>query len=178
MIVGWIVKRRIVMTTRPPVLVGVFSDHRQAEQAVKKLHGSGFINGQMSYMGAYAHGGFLEGLQRAIAGGPDAIDVAGQLVDLGLPTEQAERYAREHAAGHSILALEPGMRAQEAQDILQSSGALDYTHVPVTATAASEAQSDNVQAPASDRKPGEAVRPEGVEATHNEHQQPPQGRLL
>lgn len=144
------------MSVHQQLLVAAFPTYQQAEQAIADLRGRGFSDGQMSYAGAYAHDKFFRGLARAIANGPDAIDVSGHLVDLGLPTEMADFYAHEHAAGRSILAIEAGKRADEAVEIMRQHGAFDYSGIPGSQT--SEITPSPMPSPR--HRAGEAVRPD------------------
>ena len=45
---------------------------------------------------------------------------------MGIPDEEAESYAREHQAGHPIVAIGAGEHVREAEEILKQNGAYRY----------------------------------------------------
>jgi len=110
------------MTITQQVVVGVFDDHSQAEQAINKLLNSGFSDDQIRYSGHGAEtGGILETL-KSLFTGQDTGSVYNDMVDLGVPQDDASSYQREFEAGRSIVAVLANGRLEEAKDILASYG--------------------------------------------------------
>ena len=116
------------MSTRNSTLVGVFDERAQAEAAIEQLHEAGIPDEQISYSGASsAGGGFLAGI-KSLFTGEDASNqsLVSDLTNMGLSQDEASYYDNEYKAGHYIVAVNPGSRAQDAQTILNSGGAYNY----------------------------------------------------
>jgi hypothetical protein len=95
------------MTTMQQLVVGVFRDHAQAEQAINELHQAGFDHRQIRFAGqGISTGGLLEKIksvftvQDIAAGG-----IYDDLVSMGIPAEDARYYQNEFEAGHSIVTV-------------------------------------------------------------------------
>lgn len=110
---------------RQSPLVGIFNERAAAETAIEQLHDAGFSDDQISYSANAAHGSFLESIKKFFMGSHAAssTSIANDLADMGLTDDEANYYAREHEAGHTIVAIQPGNRYLEALAILRSNGA-------------------------------------------------------
>src|SRR2546423_9927925 len=111
-----------VMTTTQRMLVAVFDDRTQAEQAVSELQNAGFSPGQIRFAGrGPATGSVLEKIKSLFTGqGTDA--AYNDLVSMSVPPDDANYYQQEYEAGHSIVAIMTAQRLQEARDILARYG--------------------------------------------------------
>jgi len=116
-----------VATNAYPI-IGVFDNRDVAERAIDALYKAGFTNEQLSYSGNSAGGGFLAGLKSMFTGEDEsAPNVVNDLVNIGVPQDQASYYANEHTAGHPVVAVRADGREQEASSILRSAGGYDYS---------------------------------------------------
>src|SRR5437773_936009 len=93
-------------TNDRPVVIGVFENSAEAEQAVRELQHAGFSNEQIKYSVKKDGPGILDGL-----------------VGMGLPYDEASFYNNEFLAGHTVVAVRAPERQQEAYEILRLSGA-------------------------------------------------------
>lgn len=109
-------------------IVGVFTNTTSAENALETLHNAGFSNDQLTYSGhGRMGGGFWENVKSMFAGTETTSDsVVNDLMNQGLTQDEATYYAREHEAGHPIVAVSSDDRAQEAAQILQSNSGYSY----------------------------------------------------
>jgi len=91
-----------------------------AERAINGLKDTGFSNDEILYSSRQGRGGFFENLKSWIAGEETASvgDVAKNLRDMGLPEDAANYYAREHEAGHPIVAVSSPGHEQDARNVL------------------------------------------------------------
>ncbi|HTI13054.1 MAG TPA: hypothetical protein VL461_00590 [Dictyobacter sp.] len=101
------------MTTyQTPLVVGVFNDEDHAKSAVETLRGAGFRYDQLGV---------------AIQGSSNATpDLSVDLMNLGVPQEQAHYYDKEYKSGNIVVSVRPDGRDGEVQDILQGNGAYDF----------------------------------------------------
>jgi len=98
------------MTTNArSMVVGVFTDDAQAQQAMNDLQLAGFSNNQIRYS-----------VRRSGTGITDS------LANLGLPEEEATFYNSEFEMGHTVVTVNTDDRQQEAYDILHRDGAYDF----------------------------------------------------
>lgn len=110
------------MTTTQQIVVGVFDDHSQAEQAVNELLSAGFSGDQIRYSGhGTSSGGVLDTL-KSLFTGKNTGRVYDDLVDLGVPQNDASYYQSEFEAGRSIVAVLAGGRVQDATSIMTRYG--------------------------------------------------------
>jgi len=110
------------MTTTQQIVVGVFDDHSQAEQAVNELLSAGFSGDQIRYSGHGAStGGVLDTL-KSLFTGKNTGRVYDDLLDLGVPQNDASYYQSEFEAGRSIVAVLAGGRVQDATTIMTRYG--------------------------------------------------------
>ena len=95
------------MTTVQQLVVGVFRDHTQAEQAINELHQAGFDHHQIRFAGqGMPTGGILEKI-KSVFTGQDIADsgMCDDLVNMGTPPEDARYYQNEFEAGRSIVTV-------------------------------------------------------------------------
>ena len=96
-----------------PIIVGVFQDRRQAEQAYNELYNVGF--GQ-DYLGFAQPSDGSKGLLN-------------QFEKVGMPQDDARFYAHEYDAGRSLVTVRAGglpeSSIQDAINILKRHGAYD-----------------------------------------------------
>jgi uncharacterized protein (TIGR02271 family) len=90
------------------VVVSVFQDNNQAQQAINDLMNSGFSNDQIKYSVNKGGGG-----------------IADDLVNLGIPQSEANFYNNEFEQGHTIVTVNTTDRQQEASTILNRDGGYD-----------------------------------------------------
>jgi uncharacterized protein (TIGR02271 family) len=113
-------------TTEKWMAVGIFEDQAQAEQAIHELHQAGFHDDQISYAGHGASSsGILANLKRFFTGQDTTSGtITDDLVEKGVPEEEARDYQREYETGRSIVAvMTDGRSLQEATTILTRNGA-------------------------------------------------------
>jgi len=110
------------MTTMQRMLVAVFDDLTQAEQAVSDLENAGFSREQIRFAGSSpATGGVLEQIKSLFTGKEIGM-VYDDLVSMNVPPDDASYYQKEYEAGHSIVAIMAAERLQEAREILARYG--------------------------------------------------------
>ncbi len=110
------------MTTTQRIVVAVFDDRAQAEQAVDALQNAGFSNDQIRYAGHGAStGGILDSL-KSLFTGQDTGSVYNDLVSMGMPQDDASYFQREYEAGRSIVTVLADGRMQEATALLARYG--------------------------------------------------------
>lgn len=124
------------MTTKNSPLVGVFNERAQAEAAIEQLHNAGIPDNQISYSGSRSTGGFLADI-KSLFTGEDATsaNLVNDLTSMGLSRDEARYYENEYRAGRFIVAVNPTGRRQDAQSILNGSGAYSYTNTGYNADA-------------------------------------------
>ncbi|GCE05211.1 hypothetical protein [Dictyobacter aurantiacus] len=127
------------MTTyQTPLVIGIFQDEIQAKNAVDALKSADFRYDQV--------GVAMSSSMNATS------NLQADLVNLGVPEEQAHYYDEEYKSGKIVVSIRPDGRDSEVQDILTRSGAYNYEQrEPVITTSAptspeSETADDNVQA--------------------------------
>src|SRR5947207_112080 len=111
------------MSTTRRLVVAVFDDRAQAEQAVNALEKAGFSGDQIRFAGhgASSGGGILDSL-KSLFTGQDTGSVYNDLVSMGVPQDDASYFQREYEAGRSIVTVLAGERMQEATAILARYG--------------------------------------------------------
>lgn len=125
-----------------------------AGAGVGALWGLGILAGVLPGIGTAIAGGTLAALLSSAAAGAATAGVAGSLIGLGIPEEEANYYDREFQAGRVVVTVDAGIRLQEAQAILADNGGYDMrsasTRTQTGATVESmtdeEAQADAVLA--------------------------------
>jgi uncharacterized protein (TIGR02271 family) len=96
--------------TTSNIIVGVFAQKEQAEQALRALEQAGFTKEQLGLA----------------APTEQPVDLLNAFRNLQVPLEQANYYAQECKQGRTIVSVRPDGREQEARAILQHYGASDY----------------------------------------------------
>lgn len=112
------------MTTTQQLVVSVFRDHSRAEQAINELLQTGFDNRHIRFAEkGSSTGGMFEKIRNAFTG-QDISDggVYDDLVNLGVPLEDARYYQSEFEAGCPVVVVLPGERIQEAAAIMTHHG--------------------------------------------------------
>jgi uncharacterized protein (TIGR02271 family) len=104
-------------TNAGSMVVGVFTDDAQAQQAMNDLQLAGFSNSQIRYS-----------VRRSGTGITDSLE------NLGLPDDQATFYNSEFENGRTIVTVLTNDRQQEAYDILHRDGAYDFNSRSAQAT--------------------------------------------
>lgn len=149
------------MTTTPQLVIGVFSDHVQAEQAINELLQAGFDNRQIRFAGrGISPGGILEKIRSLFAGqdmSPGG--VYDDLVNMGVPAEEARYYQSEFDAGRSIVVVLANGNAQNAVNVLVRHGGYGAEQRATAAT-----QTAGVQRPLSEEEQRIKLREEELRA--------------
>ena len=110
------------MTTRQQMVVAVFDERAQAEQAVNELQNAGINPEQIRFAGqGSSSGGMLDKI-KSVFTGQETGTIYNDLVDMGVPQDDASYYQREYEVGHSIVAVPAAGRMQEVTDILARYG--------------------------------------------------------
>ncbi len=100
------------MATQASIVAGVFGQESQARQALTALKQAGFGYDQVG----------------VATQGQQGIDLKNDLLGLDVPREQANYYAQEFKAGHTVVSVRPDGQEQKAHDILHQYGGYDYEH--------------------------------------------------
>jgi len=108
---------------------------------VGALWGLGVISGFLPAIGPAIAGGTLAALLSSAAAGAAAAGLAGTLIGMGIPKEEAEFYESEFKAGKTILTLKSDGRAEEALAILRRHGGYEKSSSHAATTAAQPAHS-------------------------------------
>ena len=95
-----------MMTTERSVVVGVFQEDTQAEQAIHDLQLAGFRDDQIRF---------------SVRG--DATNIFDGLTQMGVSQTEASYYNQEFADGHTVVVVLTSDRQQEATNILQQNKA-------------------------------------------------------
>jgi hypothetical protein len=128
------------MTTERSMVIALFKDENQAQQAVKALLDAGISSDQISFAGHGTARGMLAGLKSFFSG--EAMSTGGaydDLVSRGLPDQDARYYQQEYAAGRSVVAVTGDERdLQQASTILSSYGGYGASQRGTTASMATQ----------------------------------------
>jgi len=116
-------------TNRAPI-VGVFDDRALAEKAIEELYNSGVSSDRISYSGReYASNNIVSNLKNLFGGATEShksSEIVKDLTNLGLRQDEAQYYAQEYEAGHTIIAVQPSEQIDNTMTILRSNGAHDF----------------------------------------------------
>ena len=113
------------MATQASIIASVFGQESQARSALTALKQAGFGYDQVG----------------VATQGQQGVDLKNDLLGLDVPREQANYYAQEFKAGHTVVSVRPDGQEQKAHDILHQYGGYDYEHqTPETQTAAGYTQ--------------------------------------
>ncbi|MFL5592796.1 MAG: YsnF/AvaK domain-containing protein [Ktedonobacteraceae bacterium] len=96
-------------TTNRSVIMSVFADNAQAQQAMDDLQQAGFSPDQIRYSVRKSGTGITNSLE-----------------NLGLPEQEASFYNQEFEAGRTVVMVNTADRQQEAYDILRRNGGYDF----------------------------------------------------
>jgi uncharacterized protein (TIGR02271 family) len=116
------------------MVVAVFDDNVQAEQAANELQNTGFSPDQLRFAGAGGSTGGIGEKIKSLFTGQKTGAAYDDLIDLGVSPDDASYYQQQYEAGHSILAVLAGNRMQEATNILTRYGGYSAANRGVTQT--------------------------------------------
>lgn len=95
---------------------------------VGALWGIGIVAGALPAIGPVIAGGALAAILASAATGGAVAGLAGALIGLGIPKEDAEYYESELKEGRTIVTVDAGTRYGEAMGILENHGAYQAAH--------------------------------------------------
>jgi len=101
-----------------------------AGAGVGALWGLGILAGVLPGIGTAIAGGTLAAILSSAAAGAATAGVAGTLIGLRIPEEEAKYYDQEFQAGRIVVTVNAGSRLQEAQAILVQNGGYDMLSAP------------------------------------------------
>jgi len=101
-----------------------------AGAGVGALWGLGILAGVLPGIGTAIAGGTLAAILSSAAAGAATAGVAGSLIGLGIPEDEAKYYDREFQAGRVVVTVDAGARLQEAQMILVQHSGYDMASAP------------------------------------------------
>jgi uncharacterized protein (TIGR02271 family) len=105
------------------MVVALFQNEDQAQQAVDALLNAGFSSDQISFAGHGTPGGMLAGLKSFFTGEAMSVGSAyNDLVSKGMPEQDAQYYQQQFDAGRSVVAVTGTDRLDEASTILSTYG--------------------------------------------------------
>lgn len=118
---------------KQPIVVGAFSNRKQADDAIIALQKAGFQNDQIrQFAGRGSSGGTLTGIKGIFSSERMARgDVSRDLIDMGVTPEDTPFYQQEYEAGHPLVSVSSSKRLPEATAILLNHDA----YVPTAARA-------------------------------------------
>lgn len=115
------------MADQISIVAGVFEQEAQARRALDALKQAGFDYDQVGVAAPRQQG----------------IDLKSDLANLGVSRAEADYYAHELKAGHTIVSVRPDGREQEVHNLLHQYGGYDYEHqTQETQTAAGFTRND------------------------------------
>jgi uncharacterized protein (TIGR02271 family) len=101
-----------------------------AGAGVGALWGLGIMAGLLPAIGPAIAGGTLAAILSSAAAGAATAGLAGSLIGLGIPEDEANYYDQEFRAGRVLVTVDAGARFQEAQAILARNGGYDMRSAP------------------------------------------------
>ena len=101
-----------------------------AGAGVGALWGLGILAGVLPAIGPAIAGGTLAAILSSAAAGAATAGVAGALIGLGIPEDEAKYYESEFRAGRVVVTVRADRRLTEAQDILELNGGYDMRSGP------------------------------------------------
>jgi hypothetical protein len=107
--------------TERPVLVGVFEEHRRAENALRMLGEMGFLPHQLGFI--VRRGELLQAEGALTAVDAPEHDLPGGLIALGVPLAQARGLALEFERGRAVVTVQPERLVKAAERVLELAGA-------------------------------------------------------
>jgi uncharacterized protein (TIGR02271 family) len=112
---------------RPSIVVGAFSNRKQADEAISALQKAGFRNDQIRQFTGTGKGtehGPLTGIKNIFS--PERMargDITRDLMDLGVTPEDTPFYQQEYEAGHPLVSVSSTKRLPEAAAVLLNNNA-------------------------------------------------------
>jgi len=103
-----------------------------AGAGIGALWGLGILAGAIPAIGPAIAGGTLATILSSAAAGAAAAGIAGGLIGLGIPKEEAEFYESEYRAGKTIVTATAMGRDEEVRQIFQEWGAYDMHTKPTS----------------------------------------------
>ncbi len=107
-----------------------------AGAGVGALWALGIVAGFLPAIGPAVAGGIFASILASAAGTAVVAGIAGALIGLGIPKEEAAYYEEEFKAGRTLVTVKAESRYQEARDILRRHGAYDHENRRADVTAA------------------------------------------
>lgn len=101
-----------------------------AGAGVGALWGLGILAGVLPAIGPAIAGGTLAALLSSAAAGAATAGLAGTLIGLGIPEDEAKYYDEEFRAGRVVVTVDARGRLDEAQAILVRNGGYDMRSAP------------------------------------------------
>lgn len=116
---------------------GTTDSHTKAEEGaaaglatgagIGALWGLGILSNVLPGIGPAIFGGTLGVILSSAAAGAAAAGIGGALVGMGIPDEDAKYYEGEFQAGHTIVTVDGGPKASQAQNVLTQYGGYNRT---------------------------------------------------
>ncbi len=111
------------MTTMQQIVVAAFTERSMAEQAINDLLNAGFSRDQIRYGGyGTSTGGILDTLKSLFTGQGTAGDLHDDLLDMGVPEDDAHYFENEYRSGRSVVAVMADGNVQDATSIMARDG--------------------------------------------------------
>jgi hypothetical protein len=126
--------------------IAVFDESAAAQQAIEQLRRAGFTEKEIGVTARDAEsrpsigdgekqtpaiaGGTLAALLSSAAAGAATAGLAGTLIGLGIPEDEAKYYDEEFRAGRVVVTVDARGRLDEAQAILVRNGGYDMRSAP------------------------------------------------
>src|SRR5690348_1058747 len=106
-------------------VIGVFSGHEQADQAIDALRAAKFSYERIRVV-ERGRGGFSDTLKGLFTGQSEvAASATDDLVKMGMPDYEAQYYQRELDSNNVLLLINADDRPEEAFNIMRQNGAFD-----------------------------------------------------
>jgi hypothetical protein len=93
-----------------------------AGAGVGALWGLGILAGVLPGIGPAIAGGTLGILLSSAAAGAAAVGIAGALIGLGVPEEEASLYESEYKSGRTLVTVKAGAKSPTAQQVIERHG--------------------------------------------------------
>lgn len=143
------------MTTAQQLVIAIFRDRTQAEQAINELQQAGFDNSHLRLAGhGISTGGLLEKIKSVFTGEDmSAGGVFDDLVSMGTPPEDARYYQSEFETGHFIVAVVGTGTPLVAINILARHGGYGANQRFAQSSSTNYGRNANAEAPANVEEP-------------------------
>jgi hypothetical protein len=120
-------------TTQRSLIIGVFTDRGQADDAIEQLQQAGFNIDLLSLSQRQEgqEGGLIGGLKDLFSKlQAQEKSIVDELKRLGVPEEEAHHYQNELDAGRIIMTVQADGRQEDARAILEMNGAYEINTRP------------------------------------------------